>query len=58
MISTQKIKNTNRNYILLLSKKFSINISELEINSEIYLTQKQVKKLLPILTKFAETGEI
>lgn len=27
-------------------------------NNRMHLSQKQVKKLLPILTKFAETGEI
>lgn len=28
------------------------------INTRMHLTQEQVKKLLPILTKFVETGEI
>ena len=31
---------------------------EVSINTRMHLTQKQVKKLLPILQKFVETGEI
>jgi hypothetical protein len=32
--------------------------SEVMINTRMHLTQDQVKELLPILTKFAETGEL
>lgn len=38
--------------------KEKFNANEIITNSRMHLTQKQVKKLLPILTKFAETGEI
>lgn len=31
---------------------------EVLLTTRMHLTQKQVKKLLPILTKFAETGEL
>ena len=31
---------------------------EVSLTTRMHLTQKQVKKLLPILQKFAETGEI
>lgn len=32
--------------------------TEVKINTQMHLSQSQVKELIPILTKFAETGEL
>jgi len=38
--------------------KDKFNAKSIIANNRMHLTQKQVKKLLPILQKFVETGEI